>query len=198
MALAGSSAPASGGEHLISHYWDMTAHDAGRTPALHGAQVGVATLLTAALYERVRLLDPEQLNVEHLLSIYLSEEELLEELKSRHGEELAAIIKAEALAKHMPKEQKRRQLNKIVGGWEAMWNAVGAGHASLADILATLQKAQAPVSADALGIGRTEIYSALTRAKDIRNRYTILDLASDLGILEEIAEEVIEESGVGF
>ena len=32
MVLAGSSAPASGGEHLISHLWDMNAHWTGRTP----------------------------------------------------------------------------------------------------------------------------------------------------------------------
>lgn len=39
MEVSGSSRPASGSEHLISHAYDMTA----KKPTLHGIQVGVAT-----------------------------------------------------------------------------------------------------------------------------------------------------------
>ncbi|MFP4165180.1 MAG: iron-containing alcohol dehydrogenase family protein [Chitinispirillaceae bacterium] len=39
MEVSGSSRPASGSEHLISHAYDMTA----QKPSLHGLQVGVAT-----------------------------------------------------------------------------------------------------------------------------------------------------------
>ena len=59
MVLAGSSSPASGGEHLISHLWDMTAHWMGRTPALHGQQTGVTTLISLALYQKILSLEPE-------------------------------------------------------------------------------------------------------------------------------------------
>lgn len=47
MSIAGSSRPASGAEHLISHQLDRLAPDA----ALHGHQVGVATLVVAYLHE---------------------------------------------------------------------------------------------------------------------------------------------------
>ena len=40
MEVAGSSRPASGSEHLISHAYDS---HRGATPSLHGLQVGVAT-----------------------------------------------------------------------------------------------------------------------------------------------------------
>ena len=53
MVVAGSSSPASGGEHLISHLWDMEAHREGRAVRLHGAQVGVATCISAALYQTI-------------------------------------------------------------------------------------------------------------------------------------------------
>ena len=52
MTLCGSSAPASQGEHLISHYVDMRT-PAGRAPYLHGEQVAVATLTMARLQEAV-------------------------------------------------------------------------------------------------------------------------------------------------
>ncbi len=50
MSLAGSSAPASGGEHLVSHFWDMREAISGREPELHGLQVGIGIILSAACY----------------------------------------------------------------------------------------------------------------------------------------------------
>jgi len=46
MSIAGSSRPASGAEHLISHQLDRIAPD----PALHGHQVGVASIMTEYLH----------------------------------------------------------------------------------------------------------------------------------------------------
>ena len=46
MSIAGSSRPASGAEHLISHQLDRIAPDA----ALHGHQVGVAAIVTEYLH----------------------------------------------------------------------------------------------------------------------------------------------------
>jgi len=52
MTLQGSSLPASGGEHLISHALDMRAQAEGVAHDLHGRQVGLGTIFAAALYER--------------------------------------------------------------------------------------------------------------------------------------------------
>ena len=52
MTLQGSSLPASGGEHLVSHTLDMMSHVDGVPHDLHGRQVGVSTILVAAMYER--------------------------------------------------------------------------------------------------------------------------------------------------
>jgi glycerol-1-phosphate dehydrogenase [NAD(P)+] len=53
MVVAGSSAPASGGEHLISHYLDMKSALYGLHHDLHGAQVGVGTLHCLRLWESI-------------------------------------------------------------------------------------------------------------------------------------------------
>jgi glycerol-1-phosphate dehydrogenase [NAD(P)+] len=52
MSLVNQTAPVSGWEHVISHCLDLTAAGDGRRPALHGGQVGVATLVSARAYER--------------------------------------------------------------------------------------------------------------------------------------------------
>lgn len=53
MSIVNQTAPISGWEHVISHFFDMTAKYDGREQALHGGQVGVATLVAARGYERV-------------------------------------------------------------------------------------------------------------------------------------------------
>lgn len=52
MQLNGDSRPASGAEHHLSHFWEMRFLRDGRAPALHGAKVGVATVIIADLYHR--------------------------------------------------------------------------------------------------------------------------------------------------
>jgi glycerol-1-phosphate dehydrogenase [NAD(P)+] len=62
---AGSTAPGSGTEHLVSHLLDMSAVQLGRPFAFHGAQVGVATVPVAAGWEALfDGLDPKQVNLD--------------------------------------------------------------------------------------------------------------------------------------
>ena len=51
LGVAGSTAPYSGTEHLVSHLLDMSAIQLDRPFAFHGAQVGVATVPVAAAWE---------------------------------------------------------------------------------------------------------------------------------------------------
>jgi glycerol-1-phosphate dehydrogenase [NAD(P)+] len=51
MGVAGRTAPLSGTEHLVSHLFDMRAAAAGAGTALHGAQVGVASVLAATIWQ---------------------------------------------------------------------------------------------------------------------------------------------------
>jgi glycerol-1-phosphate dehydrogenase [NAD(P)+] len=50
-SVVNMSAPISGSEHVTSHVLDMIAHHYHRSLALHGAQVGIATLTAAQLYQ---------------------------------------------------------------------------------------------------------------------------------------------------
>jgi len=47
------SRPASGGEHHLSHIWEMQSIRQGLQQQLHGAKVGVATVLLSGLYKRL-------------------------------------------------------------------------------------------------------------------------------------------------
>lgn len=61
---AGSTAPGSGTEHLVSHLLDMSAAQQNRPFAFHGAQVGVATVPVTAAWEMLLDgLDPAKVDV---------------------------------------------------------------------------------------------------------------------------------------
>ncbi|WHY01281.1 sn-glycerol-1-phosphate dehydrogenase [Neobacillus sp. DY30] len=51
MLIFGQSHPASGGEHHLSHYWEMEFLKQKRPAVLHGAKVGVTTVLLAEVYK---------------------------------------------------------------------------------------------------------------------------------------------------
>lgn len=53
MLLIGHSRPASGGEHHVSHMWEMERLHSGEPPLLHGSKVGVSTVIMATLYRRL-------------------------------------------------------------------------------------------------------------------------------------------------
>jgi glycerol-1-phosphate dehydrogenase [NAD(P)+] len=64
MLLFGQSHPASGGEHHLSHYWEMEFLQQNRPAVLHGAKVGVSTSLLADIYKKEFIefiTDPERL-----------------------------------------------------------------------------------------------------------------------------------------
>jgi glycerol-1-phosphate dehydrogenase [NAD(P)+] len=54
MGVAGSTAPASGMEHAISHLLEMVATARGEPASFHGAQVGVASVVAAVTWQHVR------------------------------------------------------------------------------------------------------------------------------------------------
>ena len=59
MGLAGNSRPASGAEHMLSHYWEMKVIARGENPELHGIKVGIATPVIAEVFDEMQDLLPE-------------------------------------------------------------------------------------------------------------------------------------------
>jgi len=53
MTLAGCTRPASGAEHVISHFWEIKKLERRQPSDFHGKKVGVATLMTAKIYHDI-------------------------------------------------------------------------------------------------------------------------------------------------
>ena len=184
MVLAGSSSPASGGEHLISHLWDMTAYWMGRTPALHGQQTGVTTLISLALYQKILSLEPEVIQRKDVNPEYPTIAAMEYALHSVFRD-IAEPVMPHTRAKFLDQNglEARRQL--ILSRWDKIRQSVSAAVISPVQSRHHLQAAGAVTNIDGLGITAEELQFAYTYARWIRNRYTVLDLAADIGMLNQ-------------
>ena len=176
MTIAGSSSPASGGEHLLSHYWDMMRSRDGRPLGLHGAQVGVASLAMDTLYARV--LDSDFGRAGFVPSPLAGAED---ELRETFGS-LAEAVWPEWRAKLARRSERDLE---VLQANEAAIKAEITGVLSVGrKVRAALAGCGAPMWAADLGITREELAAALRHGRKIRNRYTVLDVASELGLLQ--------------
>lgn len=106
MLLIDHSRPASGGEHHLSHYWEMAFLREGRRQILHGAKVGVATAIIAETY---RALSGEGLR-NRLRPAAGAEGREQAERAIRHAEEIERILGA------LPEPEEIRAKLRAVGG----------------------------------------------------------------------------------
>jgi glycerol-1-phosphate dehydrogenase [NAD(P)+] len=194
MKLAGSSSPASGGEHLISHHWDMTAEEEGRVEFWHGSQVGVATIVTATVYELLAAIDPATIDVDALAAAGPSRGEIERAIGERHGER-ADGVRAEYFSKHVEGDELRRELERVRDGWEDLWAHLGEVLRPGGRVRGILEAAGAPTTVSELGLTPDHLRRSFVAAREIRGRFTVLDLAAELGLLEKLREEVLDSSG---
>jgi len=195
MVIAGSSAPVSGGEHLLSHFWDMTRLATGKPTLLHGLQVGIGTLLATTLHQRLRDWNPHTLDLRERAAHYPSWDEESGSIRSVYGELTSAVLE-EYANKYRPWEQQRQWLTRIVDRWQEVLDHLSPMVPDRDRIRTTLERAGAPTTIAALGLSQEEAMNALLWARCLRARYTVLDLAWDLGLLQQWADGLLEESGV--
>ncbi len=186
MMAAGSSAPASGGEHLLSHLWDMEALVAGRPTRLHGAQVGVTTCISAALYQHLLRAEPRFAEPPPWA-------EEAERIRRDFGS-LADAILPQAKRKHA---RATARVAALRDRWSEMRDGLaGRGLPTPAQVRAPLSACGAPSTLSALGETRKNTARVLRLARDIRDRVTVLDVAFEVGVFPGAIDEVLDASGV--
>jgi len=188
MAVTGTSSPASGAEHLLSHYWDMVHLRDGSPLNLHGAQVGVGSLVIDRLYREIFELDFKDAD--------FTPNPNLEKARKIVGEKfgtLAAAVwpqwEAKLAARTERDLERLAQHESLIKGEIERTLAVGR------KVRSVLTAAGAPTSAQQLGISADELEAAIHQGRKIRNRYTALDVAAEFGILDTFAVKAAIEGG---
>ena len=191
MSVAGSSSPASGGEHLISHYIDMTAFSRGQAHDFHGCQVGVGTITSGFIYEKLRSLSPDDIDIDARVDALLPWPEYEQLLEQRFGSLFDAVVK-HARPGYPDADELRRRLTKLCDEWDRIETDVARTLRTGLSIEQELQSAECPIRFSELGVDPDRARRAITHSKDIRNRYTILHLGWELGRLDQWADDILE------
>lgn len=193
--LNGETSPSSGAEHVISHFWDLLTHIRHLPKNLHGTQVGVGTIIMLAFYEVIRTIKPETIDASQVVRSRLSLESIEADNRKRYGVN-AETINTVARKKYLSPEQHILKIQTIQRRWEMIWQAIDPYLARLESIRTPLKSAGMELTLASVNRTRDEALEALVKGPQYRARYTILDLASELGLMPGLGEEALAHSGV--
>ncbi|MDX1950220.1 MAG: sn-glycerol-1-phosphate dehydrogenase [Rickettsiales bacterium] len=170
MHLAGSSAPASGAEHLISHYIEMMYKE--EIPhTYHGEQIAVTTIAVAKLQEKILQLDELQIN-----PIIHTQRPILKNFGEEIGAKLISEIKNKEIGDAKCEEINRR----LKSEWKNLREKILSHYISADDIEDKLKHIKGPFTYKHLGWNNEQFQNAFYNSVFLRNRFTFLDLAMGL------------------
>ncbi len=183
MTLAGSSAPASGGEHLISHFLDMREGLSKRKPELHGIQVGLGIVLSALCFRKLASFEEKDLkNVAE--KIFQAD---AEKIPSVWGN-LAPEVEKQFFKKH---EQLRKLDRLLPDNWQTL-RALFSKVRKPDFFIDLIRRTGFDITLKSLNLTKDEFLLAALQARTIRDRITVLDISAHTGILKDAAEETLE------
>ncbi len=188
MSFAGNSRPASGSEHHLSHYWEMRFLSEGKKPYLHGTQVGVATIAVLKAYELLMELKIDFSAAREKASGY-SESKWEADMMKYYGPAAPSVIRLERETGKNATDHVLARLELVERHWKEI-KAITDLLPSADSIRNILISLSAPASPEEVGIDRDTFIESFLAAKELRNRYALLQLLFDLGLLEELAVKV--------
>ncbi len=174
--ISGSSHAGSMGEHQVSHWIDMFA-GAQHPGSKHGQQVGVASIALARLHEHLfSLAKPPRVK-----PTKISQDDFV----TRYGADIGAMMYAEAKKKALD-ERGAAAFNEILAEvWPELREEARAFVIAPDELKRIIASAGGPTTATELGLAVPVWRKAMKYARDVRNRWSYLDLADDAGLLDE-------------
>jgi glycerol-1-phosphate dehydrogenase [NAD(P)+] len=193
--MGGETSPSSGAEHVLSHFWDLLVHLRGLPKNLHGAQVGVGTIILLHAYQYLREIDPAKIDPLQALRRRPSIEAIEAENQSLYGDKAASFNQV-ARQKRIPDGEYVAYVRSILDSWGAMWEEIAPYTAQVETIRQPFERAGVPYHLSDIQRTPAEAREALLHGCHYRPRYTILDLLWELGLFPAAADEILARSGV--
>jgi len=182
MTLVGTSAPTSGGEHLLSHTLDMIASVRGHRHDLHGRQVGVGTVLSAALCERILAIEsPEFCAMPAQIDAGVWSGGAVADAVSRLYEAKRAGL--DAVLRHLAERN----------AWDRLRAELAVRSRRPETIRRWLERAGAATCAADIACSTEQLRDAALHMHQIRRRFTVVDLAWMMGVLPGALDDIIAQ-----
>jgi len=184
MTITETSSPASGGEHLLSHTLDMLAGRDSLHHDFHGRQVGVCSILMAALYAEILKIDrpqfcepPPQVATDFWLS-------------------LTSVVAPE-YEKKLHKYKVAREFFAKTENWNTFRKLISPGLVTPARLKNCLARAGGAhricdIRDNGNPLSRTKFMKVALYANQMRARFTVLDICVLLGIIPHRLEQLVD------
>lgn len=193
MSLYGNSRPASGCEHHMSHYWETILGQRGQRPVPHGTQVGVGTVLILRAVE-VLLARPVDFDAARAAAAAYDPAAWGRAMERAYGPAAPGILELERTAQKNETSGRLARIDAMERNWPAIEALLRELPAS-AYVEELLRGLGAPAVPDEIGIDRDLLRDTFLYCKEIRPRYTILQMLWDLDLLRDVAEVCVESCG---
>ena len=199
MQAMGSSRPASGTEHQVSHYWDMEDLCFNGRPVSHGFKVGIGTLASTAALEFLLEHDLSKKDVEAKVAAWEGDfEKIKATFPAIFGDRPAHVCRAGSeYAKKFPsKDALRKELATFRDAWGDLAPRLRAQLMPFAEVRENLKAVGAPYEPEHIGVSRAKFRETLTGVPYMRARYFGVDLLQRLGIMDAYLDRVFGKGGV--
>lgn len=187
MAYAGTSRPASGVEHYISHVLDMRGMEFGTPVELHGIQCAVGTLIAVKLYEKLKSNTPDREKALCYVNRF-DVDAWHGDLRVFLGKAAESMIALETREKKYDKDLHKARLEVILANWQEIQGIIDGELPSSRDLELLMDTIGMPKSLSRIGTEESLLPTIFGATKDIRDKYVLSRLLWDLGLLEELTK----------
>jgi glycerol-1-phosphate dehydrogenase [NAD(P)+] len=155
---------------------------------LHGTKVGLTSILVGKIYETFT-----QEKVDFAAAIdaakKFDEAEWEQDIKRLYGKAAPGILRNAAKDKRNSVENRIKRIEKIRDNFDKII-ALAKTAKTAAFIENIMKRAGAPLRPQDVGVDETIVHNSMMIAKEVRQRYTILNMLSDLGLTEKYTKVI--------
>ncbi|MDR1972028.1 MAG: sn-glycerol-1-phosphate dehydrogenase [Treponema sp.] len=181
-----SSRPVSGSEHLFSHVWEMDDLSIDGVPVTHGHKVTIGTLAATAYYELFFADPAAPPSPPKGFTRPTPSLRMVEVSSAFKGSRAHDLVVKTALEKLVDNAAADRINQAVRDHYKELREKVLARLLPYAKLKEMLGKAGCPLKPEIIGLSRSQAIATARRAQMMRNKYCLLDLSWDLGLMEGI------------
>jgi glycerol-1-phosphate dehydrogenase [NAD(P)+] len=191
MEVFKNSRPAAGAEHLMSHVWEMSHLSVLGFPISHGFKVAIGTLASTAVLTELFKLDEADLRKAFAQQPPITWPMRLMEIETFLGDDPTRVATIQASrAKFQDPQQLEQRRTLALGLWKDLKKDVSAQIIPFQELQDMFRIAGCPCEPADIGLTRAMFIDGMRKAQMIRERYTVLDFAYELGLLDTVIDIV--------
>ncbi len=194
MEAHGSSRPASGADHQIAHIWEMGDLAQNGERVSHGACVSVGCVAVLQLYDWLLAQNLTRLDVAAIVAQARGPAQQAAHIRRALGpDEIGERAVIETAAKSVTPAQHGARLVLLAQVWPDLATRLRARLMTAPAMIQRLQRVGAPSASTDIGVSRAHLRATIAKARYLRDRYTVLDLLEETGLLTQAIDAVFPE-----